>query len=407
VLQGDGMHAVILALHDLHRNSRVLKQAQTLHEAGFEVTAVGIVRRSTDAESESTPFGRIVRVRTTDRLYEERKVQSSGTSVRGDASRYTLAGGLRTLLGRMRDNLLMARAAASLDPDVIIASDLTAWAAGYRVRQLTGSPLIVDARDLVTDSHRVGHPVYMRMLRRVESYVARRSDALIAVTPLMAQVLAERYPTAPSPTHVYNGPSVCVRQDSVEVHRPLRLLFQGNLLPNRLVDKMIEATVALEGSAVLTIQGFGGQKQELEELVDRLGAQEIVRFVEPCQPHEVAEAAARHDVGLVSNWDDTLNMQVTVGTKLFDYMSGGLAVVASALPMYQALLEEAQCGVVFDPRDPDALQWSLRTLVDDPDEVRRMKRNAVAACPRYSWDVQGKRFLEVVESVMSGGSRGT
>ncbi len=406
MLQGEGMHAVILALHDLHRNSRVLKQANTLHEAGFDVTAVGIVRRSTDAESERTPFGRIVRVRTTDRLHEEREASSSGASVRQDPARSTLVAGLRTFLGRMRDNSLMARAAASLRPDVVIASDLTAWASGYRVRQLTGSPLIADARDLVTDSRRTQHPVYLKMFRHVEGYVATRSDALTAVTPLMAQVLAERYPAANVPIHVYNGPSTCVHPGSIEIHEPLRLLFQGNLLANRHVDRMIEAAVALEGAAVLTIQGFGEQKRELEELADRLGAREVVRFVEPCAPHEVSEAAAQHDVGLVSNWDDTLNMQVTVGTKLFDYMSGGLAVVASALPMYQMLLEEADCGVVFDPRDPDALMLILRRLVNSPDEVLSMKRNAVAACPRYSWDVQGAKFLEVVESVMSGGSRG-
>ena len=397
--------AVIIALHDLHRNSRVLKQAKTLREAGFHVTAVGIVRRSTDKLEQPTAFGRILRVRTTERLHAE-QVEGAEVTVRSVARRRSAVAGVRMFLGRMRENAMLAKTAAAVGPDVLIASDLSAWAAGVWAKRKTRAPLICDARDLVTDSGRPEPPPYMWLLRNVEAWASRRADAVTAVTPLMADVLAKRYPAARVRGFHYNGPMRCLGAVEPQVQTPLRLLFQGNLVPNRSVDVMIKAAAELGGAAVLTIQGFGQLTGELRELVEDLGVQEFVRFVEPCMPDEVADHASRHDIGLVSNWDDTLNMRVTVGTKLFDYISGGLAVVASDLPMYRALVEEAECGVLFDPRNPDALVNVLRSLVDNPAEVLRMKRNAVIACPRYSWDVQGARFLEVVESVMAGETRG-
>jgi len=394
--------AVIIALHDLHRNSRVLKQATALHSAGFSVTAVGIIRRSTDEVDQRTEFGRVIRVRTTQRLHSERDATTLAAPGRDKlAPGRSVFAGIRMFLGRMRENRLMAKAATALCPDVVVASDLTAWAAGVRVKRRTGARLICDARDLVTDSGREWPASYVWLLRRLERWVAKRADAVLTVAPLMAGVLEERLRLNGGVPVIYNGPFEC-RTEVNETGSPLRVFFQGAFAPNRAIDVMIRAVASLDGQVVLGLQGFGALRQQLEDLVDELGARDVVRFIEPCAPYEVVESAAKHDVGLFWVNADTPNLRATVPIKVFDYIAAGLAVVSADLPGTRAIVDEAGCGVLLDPSDPSALATTLRWLANEPDAVMRMKKNALAACPQYSWETQGRRFLEIVDSVMGG-----
>ncbi len=393
--------ACIIALHGLDHASRMFKQADALRAAGFDVTMLGIVTRHDHPLVEEHRFGRVVRVRTTKRLHSETVDPGQGGTGTGRPSPARRPFGMRMLIGRVKDNVLLARTALKSCPDVLIASDVTTWVAGYLVRRLGHAALVLDVRDLVLDSGAELPRAYRWFLGRIERSVIRRGDAVTTVSQAAADVLMARYPRAPQVHAIYSG--AFDRVDRAEpAHQPLRLYFQGNFAANRRLDELVRALALIEpDEATLVLQGFGQQEATLKALVAELGCPDRVSFVPPCGRREVVSAASEYDVGIINYRGDTLNLLVAAPVKLIDYMAAGLAVLASDLPGIRGIIDEEGFGVLFAPTGEQALAAAIRQLAAAPQDVTRMKEAAIGASPRYLASVQGERFAAVVDSAIA------
>lgn len=90
-------------------------------------------------------------------------------------------------------------------------------------------------------------------------------------------------------------------------------------------------------------------------------------------------------------------------TKMFEYMSIGLPVIASDFPLYREVLDQHDCGLCVDPMKPAALADAILQLADQPDLRRQMAENGVKAVEaHYSWESQEKRMLEVYRRLSAG-----
>jgi starch synthase len=107
-------------------------------------------------------------------------------------------------------------------------------------------------------------------------------------------------------------------------------------------------------------------------------------------PHaDLPGMLASADIG-VAPFDPTRHRPLQLGfywspLKLFEYMAVGLPVVAPALPRLTRLVEHNREGLLYDPRDPRALDVALQTLADETLR-RRMGEAARARVVRdFSW----------------------
>lgn len=82
----------------------------------------------------------------------------------------------------------------------------------------------------------------------------------------------------------------------------------------------------------------------------------------------------------------------------------GLPIVASDFPEIRKVVREAECGVLVDPTDSDAIAEAIVYLMEHPEEARRMGENGQrAVLERYNWGEMEGRLLEVYRSL--NGSR--
>ncbi len=292
----------------------------------------------------------------------------------------------------VRNPLAMARAAWEFDADIYHAHFLTALLPAWIAARLRGARLVYDVRDLLIDTQLHKWPGWkIGYYRWLERFLARRADAVIAVSRPMARVLESRFGLDHVET-IIHGPTECRVSEPVS-SSPVRLFFQGAFRRNRNLEDLVRAMVHLRGLATLTLQGWGEMEESLRALVSELGVGDIVAFIPPCDPGGVVEEASHHDVGVICYRGETLNLVTTTPNKLYDYIAGGLAIAASDLEGLQTVIGEFGCGVAIDPSSSESIAHGLIELVSDPSRVVAMKRAAGRACPRLTWAVQSKKLV--------------
>jgi glycosyltransferase involved in cell wall biosynthesis len=87
-------------------------------------------------------------------------------------------------------------------------------------------------------------------------------------------------------------------------------------------------------------------------------------------------------------------------TKLFEYMSAGIPVIASDFPLLREIVEETQCGLLVDPLDPKAIADAICYILEHPEEAVRMGENGKNAVKTtYNWENEKATLFTLYENL--------
>jgi glycosyltransferase involved in cell wall biosynthesis len=163
--------------------------------------------------------------------------------------------------------------------------------------------------------------------------------------------------------------------------RPVRFIALGRLDRRKGLDLALEA-LALVPGAELDIVGDGDERRALDELAERLGVRERVRFAGYFE--DVRDAIARSDVALSSARQEGL------GVALLEAMAMGLPVVAIPTGGVPEIVREGQTGWLTKDRSAVALARAMQAAIDAPFE-RRRRGDAARARVESSFSVDAMR----------------
>jgi glycosyltransferase involved in cell wall biosynthesis len=172
----------------------------------------------------------------------------------------------------------------------------------------------------------------------------------------------------------------------------------GSITTIRGLEVMVDAIARTDARLLL------GGTFAPRELLDRARARpgwSRVTFLGRVNRTQVAEIFARAAAGLVILQPVPQYIR-SQPTKLFEYMSAGLPVIASDFPLLRDIVERAECGLCVDPTRPDELAEAIRWMVDHPAQARRLGENGRRAVQAtYGWQREGEKLIALYETLLA------
>lgn len=246
-----------------------------------------------------------------------------------------------------------------------------------------------------------------------EAYLARESDAIVAISQAEARTVERRLRGDVDRITVV-PPGV----DAVLFHpaeptetRSTSILVAARLQPLKGIDLAIEAVAALSdrlgpGAArpELVVSGaasadFDGYIDELVDLATRLGIGDRVRFLGPQSRADLATLMRTSRMVLIPSHSETY------GLVALEAAASGVPVVAAASGGLREAVVDGSTGLVIDGRDPQ--QWSatmLRLFADDA-FADRLGRTARLRAESFDWSRSARGLLAVYASTSGVRSR--
>ena len=176
-------------------------------------------------------------------------------------------------------------------------------------------------------------------------------------------------------------------------------LFQGNIDPNRGLDKLVHTAKFLDRDIVIVImgKGIGVTLSELEALAESEGVTDRIRIIPPVPYEELLNWTASADIGLiVSSPDYSLNVRMSLPNKLFEYLMAGLPVLSSQLPAIAEVINTYDVGQIVSSLVPAEIAAAINAMLEDQAALERMHRNALeAAQHELSWEKEQRKLLRL------------
>lgn len=98
----------------------------------------------------------------------------------------------------------------------------------------------------------------------------------------------------------------------------------------------------------------------------------------------------------------TINYKDALPVKMFEYMAAGIPVISSDVPLWQGIIEEADCGLCVDPKSPEAIAKAIDYLTSNPEEAKRMGKNGrKAALTKYNWQIEEQKLITLYEQLLA------
>lgn len=361
---------------------RVLKEAESLIEAGFKVSIICWDRQSEFPPEEMTISGiHIIRVQNVPSTYGA-----------GARQLTRLPAFWREVIRRLN----------TLRPALIHCHDFDTLPAGLWYGWRKRIPVIYDAHEYYAELIRPrlqGRSGYFIVdaIRRLDLWSAGRASAVVTVDETLGAIYRMRNRRVVIVGHY---PSRNLVQEPAEVFtRPqMNLLYVGRLSADRgtliyarllwhLLDRGIPVRLHLAGSFI--------PEGERETFIQQIGGlEDNIKDHGWVAYDQLPELLRIADIGLAILLPEPRYI-AALPVKLFEYMAAGLPVVASNFPQVREVVESSTCGLLVDP------EQELKQVADaiaewwhHPEIPRHLGANGRRAIQdQYNWENLAARLV--------------
>lgn len=278
-------------------------------------------------------------------------------------------------------------------PDVVVALTdppmigLAALLASRRFKV----PFVMSYRDIFPEAAQLledfRSPILNGILHRLNCFLARRADRVIALGETMKRRLIETKGADPARVEVISDWADCTRIVPGPKRNPFStahgltdsfvVMHSGNIGLSQNLETLVEAAARLRSVPDIQVVfvGEGVKKPLLEDQARALGLQNV-RFL-PYQPKEtLKDSFASADLFIISLKAGLAG--AIVPSKLYGILAAGRPYVAAVEETCEVsiITQKAQCGLLAEPGNPDDLAQKILAFYQDRLLAKRFGENA-------------------------------
>lgn len=430
-------HILSIVTNNAVGDSRVLKSAETLAAAGYEVTLLAGLIGSVPASEELNGF-RIIRARVVSTFAKRRVTPFFPFNRILDLSNRYLPRGKRfvrygcklfttdRLFWRWASNRLLkispkflyfswpilqdaelafGKMIDQINPDIIHANDCDTLGLALRAKKRASArgkkiAILYDAHEYIQGVHRK-HPVWQSAMTLLERTSIKRVDTVMTVSEIIAGMLAQDYGLQIRPTVVLNAPRrVQPKVDSelktirtkigLAPEVPLHI-YVGAAAPQRGLDAMIGALVKAEGHHVgLIVNPDTPFVKKLQAHAISLGVEDRLH-IHPYVPEWYVSTFSSDATSGVIPILHYPNHEISLVTKYFEYLHARIPIIVSDVKtMAEEVLLQGN-GLVFTAGLADELADRFVQITAE----RAQYTGAIteSMLDEYSWERQGDKLV--------------
>lgn len=397
---------VILTSGPLARNPRVLKEANTLGGAGYQVTVLGVRshRPSIDLDAELTRGAPFVHEQI--ELLDGPIAWLRRARIRGAREWLQRFGfGGAATLGPAHALLAAAR---RIPADLFIVHTEPALWAGVRLLN-AGRRVAADFEDWHSEDlppeARAIRP--MQLLRKIECELLHRAVYVTTTSEGLAARLHQTY-GGTHPRVIYNafplGPLPADPLTDTRSAIPSLIWFSQTVGPGRGLEPFLDAWARCAASSNLMLLGTvsDSYRAQLLGLVPAR-KQPFLQFHALVPPSTLPNFLTRYDLGLALETTAIGNKDLTISNKILQYLNASLAVIATPTAGQREVMNAAPAAGILDAfTDPAASARRLDGLLVDPVRLAEMRLAARrAAEDHFCWEHMSGRLLELVDHALA------
>ena len=289
--------------------------------------------------------------------------------------------------------------------DAVIAADLDSMPSALALTD--GNPSLA-----CYDAHEYWPGAYAKAAwenefwAHLEHQLVNAADLCMTVSPPLAKHMTAEY--GREFLYVPNCETMA-RSDSWAVRSPgqdkqarttTTFLFQGNFSPDRPVDFLIKHWHQTPDEAILLLRG--PDRPHKQVLIDQAKETGLLNsrifFPEPVKEHDLIEAAADADVGIIPyNPYENMNYDYACPNKFSQYMAAGLPILASSIKFVAETVETEELGLTYDLKKPETLIHAVKTMTGNHALLKACSERSRAYFDQhFHWEVTSKPFYDAL-----------
>jgi len=410
--------AKICIITQLHPslNPRLVKEADALTEAGYEVSVIAPDFSEWGRKADEEFRGRAWRVVERPhfgplaprgvRVIELGRRIAAGLAVRRlgmshprvvRAAWHPVAPALVSAAKRHKADLYIAHLVSSLPAAAIAAKHNKALyafdAEDFHLGDLPDGPEYESER---------------RMVRSIEGLYIAGCCYVTAAAPLIAQAYRDEYQIK-LPTTVLNvfplsqGPPRATPRGTASP-RPSVYWFSQTIGPSRGLECAVKAIGQAKTKPHLYLRGqpADGFLESLFGIASEVGVVDRLHVLPLAPPSEMERLAAAYDIGFVGETGETRNRKIALTNKQFTYLQAGLPVAMSDIPAHRAFAAGHEaCFRTYATGNERSLAESFDYLLESPEGLAVARQHAFSlGQTKFNWDTEKRTLLQIVEKAL-------
>ena len=413
--------AAMIVLNNVTNDSRVLKGAWYMADKGWDVVIFGWAPKS-DVDHIDVGRADVVRI--------PRPVnRSDGNRIVRNVRKYSMKArnlarkGWIMTIGQIIPGLsseilrpiglakiAMTQAIADFEPDLIHAQDFSALpvalsaARAMQSRNGTRPPMIYDAHEFLPGQANIKRAI-RRSLVAMERSVIKQFDAVVTVSPKIAEMLHANHGLRREPIVVQNDPVLAaarlhpsdIRKDlNLDAGIPL-MVYSGGIAPQRGIMVAVMSLPALpEHHLAIMAPGQNAHLAQLIAKANELGVADRVHVLPFVSNAEVTSYLTTADIGLIMNTHH-VNHELSTPTKFSEYAHANIPIVVSDVKFLAAETRRLSIGEVFISEDVASFVEAVKKVTAD--KAFYIANYNAAFLQERSWEAQCERLVPLYEEL--------